>query len=227
MIALSHSRLSDYEQCPLKFKMKYLDKKFPAESDSPHLIRGSNVHKALENYVVKKMSDQVNIPPSSLPEVEGTKPFVDKLFMEFDEVMPEAQLAVDVEWNQCEWFSKSAYYRAIIDLIAKGESAALVVDWKTGKMHDYGGYGGQLHLTAAMVMCVYPQFEEVTTTYAYVDHKKAFPVKFQRAELPALIKHFDDKSAEVNADTEFKPTPNEFCKYCPATKAMCKYSRKM
>lgn len=227
MIALSHSRLSDYDQCGLKFKLKYLDKAFPKEDDSPHLLRGSNVHKALENYVVKKISGEVNIPPSSLPEVEKTKPLVDKLFSEFEEVMPEAQLAVDIEWKQCDWFAKDAYYRAIIDVIAKGTTSALIGDWKTGKINDYSGWGGQLHLTATMVMSVFPQFEQVTTAYIYVDHKKTFPINFQRAELPALIKHFDEKSAEVNADKEFRPNPNPFCKWCPATKAQCRYSRKM
>lgn len=59
-IALSWSRLSDYQQCPLKFKLKYIekDKMFKEdESQSPHLVRGSNVHKALENYVVQKQSN--------------------------------------------------------------------------------------------------------------------------------------------------------------------------
>src|ERR1043166_6297651 len=108
MIALSHSRLSDFNQCRLKFRLKYLDKAFPTEdmTKSPHLVRGANVHKSLENYVVKKRSGQENIPPSSLPEVEGTKPMIDKIFESYDEVLPETKLAVNPEWHKVDWFDE-------------------------------------------------------------------------------------------------------------------------
>lgn len=228
-IALSHSRLSDFQQCPLKFKLKYLEKAFPVEdpNKSPHLVRGGNVHKQLENYVVKKISGQVEIPPTTLSEVENTKPMIDKFFLEFETVMPEAKLAVNSSWSKVDWFDSDAYYRAQIDLIAMSDNVGLVVDWKTGKVNDYSGYGGQLHLTAAMVMSVFPQFEELTTAYAYVDHKRTYPIRFQRTELPALVEHFDNESKRVNSEKELGPTPNEFCGWCPATKAQCKHSRKL
>lgn len=228
-IALSHSRLNDFQQCPLKFKLKYLEKAFPVEdpNKSPHLVRGGNVHKQLENYVVKKISGQAEIPPSTLPEVENTKPMIDKFFLEFETVMPEAKLAVNSSWSKVDWFDSDAYYRAQIDLIAMSDNVGLVVDWKTGKVNDYSGYGGQLHLTAAMVMSVFPQFEELTTAYAYVDHKRTYPIQFQRAELPALVEHFDNESKRVNSEKEWGPTPNEFCNWCAATKSQCKYSRKL
>lgn len=227
-MALSHSRLSDYGQCPRKFYLKYIEKAFPQEDDSPHLVRGKNVHSALENYVVKRISGQEGIPASSLPEVENTKPIIDHIFAKFDDVMPEAQIAVNAQWQQVEWFSKQAYYRAIIDFIARGSKKALVIDWKTGKINEYSGWGGQLHLTAAMIMSIFPDLEEVTTVYAYVDHQKlSKPVKFHRNEHAGLVKHFDAESAKVNSDTTWMPTANDFCKWCPATKAQCNFSRKM
>ena len=44
----SHSRLSTFEQCPYKYKLKYLDK---IETDVPDTIEtylGSRVHETLE-----------------------------------------------------------------------------------------------------------------------------------------------------------------------------------
>ena len=54
-IALSWSRLSDYLQCPLKFKLKYLTKEFPPEDfeKSVHLVKGAQYHKQLEDYVLE------------------------------------------------------------------------------------------------------------------------------------------------------------------------------
>lgn len=229
MIALSHSRLSDFNQCPLKFRLKYLDKAFPQEDESknPHLLRGKNVHKQLENYIVKKRSGQGAIPVSTLPEVEAGKLMVDKFFTIFNDVLPEAQLAVDIQWKQVDWFSPNAYYRAIIDLIGISDVEALAGDWKTGKVNDYSGYGGQLHLTATMLMNVFPQYETVTTAYLYVDHKKSFATKFYRKEVESLTVHFDSESSRVNSEKDWPPTPNDFCGWCPATKAQCKHSRKL
>jgi CRISPR/Cas system-associated exonuclease Cas4 (RecB family) len=226
-IALSHSRLSDYNQCPRKFQLKYIEKAFPQEDGSPHLVRGSNVHKALETYIIKKKCKEENIPPSSLNEVESTKPLIDNLFNIYGDVDPEAQVAVNDRWQKVEWFGKDAYYRCIIDLIAKNESDALIGDFKTGKIRDYDGWGGQLHLTATVILNVFPSLEKITMAYLYVDHKKTYQEVFTRADLPKLTAHFEEEHDKVNADTEFKPTVNEFCKWCPATKAQCPFSRKM
>lgn len=234
MIALSWSRLSDYHQCPLKFKLKYLEKHhlFKEESTtSPHLVRGSNVHKALENYVIQSTSNgELEVKITSLPEVEATKPFVDRFLTNYTTVIPETQIAINRNWERVEWFSKDAYYRAILDLIALRPSDVAIIDYKTGKMRDYDGGPsgkGQLHLSGAISLHLWPEIPEVTTTYAYVDHKQTISKKFTQADRQELREHFDEEHNRVNSDTKFRPTVNEFCKWCPTTRDMCPYSRKL
>lgn len=234
MIALSWSRLSDYHQCPLKFKLKYLEKHhlFKEESTtSPHLVRGSNVHKALENYVIQSTSNgELEVKITSLPEVEATKPFVDRFLTNYTTVIPETQIAINRNWERVEWFSKDAYYRAILDLIALRPSDVAIIDYKTGKMRDYDGGPsgkGQLHLSGAISLHLWPDIPEVSTTYAYVDHKQTITKKFTQADRQELREHFDEEHNRVNSDTKFRPTVNEFCKWCPATRDMCPYSRKL
>lgn len=233
-IALSWSRLSDYNQCPLKFKLKYLDKnkKFKEdESASPHLVRGSNVHKALENYVVQVQSKgELEIKITSLPEVEATKPFVDRFLNSYDVVIPETQIAVNKNWERVEWFSKNAYYRVIMDLIAVRPSDWAVLDYKTGKMRDYDGGPsgmGQLHLSGGVALHLWPDIPKGQTVYAYVDHKKTFVKEFSQEDRAKIRSHFDAEYVKVNSDDKFKPTVNEFCKWCPATREDCPYSRKL
>lgn len=234
-IALSWSRLSDYNQCALKFKLKYLDKnpKFKEdESASPHLVRGSNVHKALENYVVQVQSQgQLEVKITSLPEVETTKPFVDRFLQNYDVVVPESQIAINDQWQRVEWFDRSAYYRAIFDLIALRPTDVQIVDYKTGKMRDYDGGPsgfGQLHLSGAIALTLWPDVPEVTTTYAYVDHRQTIAKRFtQEEDRERLVAHFKAEHEKVNSDDKFRPTVNEFCKWCPATRDMCPYSRKL
>lgn len=226
-IALSHSRLSDYLQCPRKFYVKYIAKEWPKESDSPHLIRGSNVHKALENYIIRKTTGTEGIAESTLKEVEITKPFVDKIIDQFEKVYPETQLAVDKNFKKVEWFSKDAYYRAIIDMLALNPDYAFIGDFKTGKMNEYSGFGGQLHLSACMIMSVFPTITKVTVAYIYVDHKEIFSLDFTRDDLPKLLEHYHGQYDVVNADASFIPKINEFCKWCECTKAHCQFSRKL
>lgn len=234
MIALSWSRLSDYYQCPLKFKLKYLDKdpKFKEDgTKSPHLVRGTNVHAALENYVVQRTSNgELEVKITSLPEVEATKPFVDRFIDNYTTVIPETQIAIDKDWNRVEWFSRDAYYRVIMDLIAIRPSDVAIIDYKTGKMRDYDGGPkgkGQLHLSGAVSLNLWKNVPLVTTTYAYVDHKQTIAKQFTQDDREDLKKHFNEEHERVNADTQFKPTVNEFCKWCPATRDMCPYSRKL
>ena len=231
-IALSWSRLSDYNQCALKFKMKYLDKMPMFKMDdqnSPHLVRGNNVHKALESYVVQKNAGN-DVPVTSLQEVESTKPFIDRYLSSYAMVMPETQIAVDKDWKQVEWFASDAYYRVIYDLIAINPTHVAVVDYKAGKMRDYDGGPngfGQLHLAGGIALHLWPNIERVDSVYAYVDHKQTVPKVFTRDDSTRLREHFDAESLKVNSDKEFKPTINEFCKWCPVTRKHCPYSRKI
>lgn len=231
-IALSHSRLSDFNQCPLKFKLKYIEKlpMFKEDSStSPHLVRGTNVHAALEKYTLQRLSGETTTV-SSLMEVENTKPFVDRLFDNYDQVIPESQIAINNKWERVEWFAKDAYYRVIMDVIALRPSDAVIGDYKTGKMRDYDGGPkgfGQLHLSGAVALNLWPKIPTVTAVYIYVDHKKTLPKTFNQEDKERLVNHFNSEYDKVNSEKEFKPKVNEFCKWCPVTREHCAYSRKL
>lgn len=231
VMALSHSRLSDFNQCPKKFWHKYIGKtaSFKEEGTSPHLVRGTNVHKQLENYIIKVSAGEQGIRPSSLTEVENTKPLINAMFTAYGSVLPEAQVSIDNTWKQVEWFSKDSYYRAILDMIAIREQDILIGDFKTGKYVEYTpvtGYG-QLELSAAIALNVWPEIPEVSTVYIYVDHKKTIKKTFTQADKPRLVEWFQKEHIKVNAEENFDPKVNEFCKWCPATKLQCPYSRKL
>jgi hypothetical protein len=230
-MALSHSRLSDFNQCPKKFWHKYIDKtpNFKEEGTSPHLVRGSNVHKQLENYIIKKAAGEEGIRASTLPEVEVAKPLVDSLFVSYQTVMPEAQISINNDWKQVEWFSKDSYYRAILDVIAIRSDDVFIGDFKTGKFTAYtpaSGYG-QLELSAAIALNLWPNVKTINNMYIYVDHKKVIKKVYTQDDKPRLVEWFQKEHAKVNAEENFDPTPNEWCRWCAATKLQCPYSRKL
>ncbi len=149
-IALSHSRLSVYQNCPRKFKLQYLDKAFPDDSNNPNFVRGNRVHGQLENYVMWLNADQSFEKPAMCTEAQNVIALINNVYESYTSVLPEQQLCLDKNWDKTGWFAKNAYLRAILDVIAFKPGKGLILDYKTGRVRDYDQYGGQLHLNAAI-----------------------------------------------------------------------------
>jgi CRISPR/Cas system-associated exonuclease Cas4 (RecB family) len=227
LIALSWSRLSDYMQCPKKFHLKYISKSFPKEDENNvHFVKGRSIHKQLEDYVVAK-NGQGEMPLGFTPEVKQALPYVDKLYAKFAQVHPEAQIATDINWKPTDWFAPNTAWRAIWDVVGLAPSTCYVGDYKSGKVYPYGSSYGQLHLSAVIALNRFPEVPEVNSAYIYVEHKQIMPVKVTRADLPQVQAHFEAKFQEVQRETAWEPKQNENCKWCPATKGQCKYSKKL
>ena len=221
MIALSYSRLNQYELCPCKFKAQYIDKDYPDDSDNPNFVRGSNIHKQGENYILFKKGNRLE-PPQMGVEMMNTVPIIDALFNEYPLVLPEQKLSINTKFNKCDWFDKSTMFRAILDLICIGERKAFLGDFKTGKMRKYDAKPtGQLRLAAMFTFLHHPKIEEVETAYLFVDHKKADRHCFTRDELEDMKKTFRNSFDTVNTDQEFAPKKNSYCDWCMVRPDQC------
>ena len=228
MIALSWSRISDFRQCPAKFKFKYIDKatnfQLKDEQKSPALVRGGNIHAQLDNYVkAKKKNEIVTI---TLPEVLATTKLVDQIMDQY-QVEPEHQIAIDENFKVVSWYDKQAYFRVIYDLIGFGTDLFLG-DFKTGKFADYNGSikcMGQLHLSALVGLSLWTDYELCTTAYIFVDHKRCIPWKHKRSDLPEMKDRLIAEHQLINAEEEFAPKQNQYCKWCQATREQCVYSK--
>lgn len=229
-IALSWSRISDYQQCPRKFYLKYLAKGFPPEdvSKSIHLVKGAEMHKQLENYTLAKINGEAPAAHMS-GAVANALPIVDSIFKNFGKVWPERQVAVTYDFRPTEWFGKDVGFRAIWDISAVNVRSALIFDWKTGKVQNFDEEEpGQLHLSSAMAEPVL-DVDDVSIAYAYIEHKVMKPPKplnFKKDEFPHIRGFFQRIYDTVNREKDWKPRANQFCNWCPATQKQCELSRK-
>jgi hypothetical protein len=82
-------------------------------------------------------------------------------------------------------------------------------------------------LSSVIALNKWPDVPEVTSAYVYIEHQKVTPVKVTREQLPTVQAHFDAQFEKVQMEVEWAPTPNDNCKWCPATRAQCKFSRKL
>jgi len=240
MLALSWSRLKTFNECPRKFHLQFITKSFKEEEKSIHLVKGEQLHKQLEDYVNAK-NGAAPMPLGFSPEVRDTLPYVDKLYANFSGgVYAEAQMAARTDWSPTEWFAKDTAWRSIWDVTALSPVSMFIGDYKSGKIYPYGDGFGQLHLSAAMGLHKFKDVPEINTAYIYIEHKKVETCKVTREptdqvdkngrripHLAEVTTHFDREFEKVNAETKWEPTPNENCKWCPATKGQCKFSRKL
>ena len=214
-IALSYSRLSNFEQCPKQFHAKYIGKTYPDDSGNYAFIKGKKKHDQLDNYV-KYKTGKINVSMPYDGDVLDACSIVDNLYDKGFQLTSELQLAVDKKFKQCEWFSKATMYRAIIDLLALKDDLAIAVDWKTGKKRPYeASETGQLHLTAAMVFSIWPQVQTIVAPYFFIEHKAKEQVIFQRSMMDTgLVRPFYTAFTTVNEEKEFGPKKNEYCGFC-------------
>lgn len=222
-LALSHSKINTFDLCKLQFKLQYIDKTYPFDDDNPYFIKGKKLHDQLENYVIEKLSgDEPTVKLSAA--ARNATPIINKMMDKFPDCYPEQKICLDKNYKRAAWYDNSkAYYRCIIDFLAKNKKAAVVIDYKTGKVRAYDGFGGQLHLTAFLLFMMFPKLEKVTSAYLYIEHKQTVTITLTRADLPALKKYFEDKYVEVNIEEDYDPTRNAYCNFCRATPSQCKY----
>lgn len=228
-IALSWSRWSDYDQCALKFALKYVRKAPNFQEDpkkkSVHLQRGENLHKQLEDFAIWRLTGSKGDMPNMSPETTPLAPMIDRLIATSEFVLPETQMAVNSQWQKIEWFDKKAHYRAIMDLIAGRTNHGILWDYKSGKYAPYADECGQLHLSSAMVIKM-KGWDYVDTSYLFLDSKQPSTIRVTQDEVPKIIQIFDERHARVNAEVNWPAKQNANCQWCQATKDQCVYSKK-
>ena len=107
MVVYSHSRLSCFEQCPYKYKLKYIDKVESEIAASVEAFLGSLVHETLEKLYQDLSFHKVNTLEELLTYLreEWKKNFNDDILIVKEEYTPENYL------QMAEKFIKDYYQR--------------------------------------------------------------------------------------------------------------------
>lgn len=210
-----------WEQCPAKYKYEKIDK-LPAPK-SEAMQRGIRIHMLCESYI--KGKDPNAVPPelhrfkSIFPELHALQPVV------------EQQWGFTDKWKPTGWFSRGAnatWLRVVPDCVVLYEDdTAELIDYKTGK--PWGDNEDQMDLFGTALLSKYSHVNEVSIRLWYLDTGEEKPSKpwiKNRKTLADSKKRWNERVAPMFADTEFKPTPNSKCNWCPYSNAEggpCKY----
>lgn len=145
-------------------------------------------------------------------------------------VVAQLSLAVDASWRQVEWFAKSAWLRAKMDVVIPTKKLLKIIDWKSGNIDKSKGvirerpeYHDAMRIYQAVGLSCYPQ-AEAEATMAFLDAPpklespfKSLPV-LKRKDLGDMQVRINEQAKPMLADTNFAPRPGMHCRWCDFSK---------
>lgn len=236
--AWSYSRYADYKLCPLKFKLKHIDKM--KEEGSPAMQRGSDIHKEGESFLTapppmgRKPKPPV-VPPAyvhfkeEMLQLRGLDPLVEQQWGFTQEWQPASASGRDPHG----WFAKDTWLRIVTDVtVVYDDNTADIIDFKTGRMYDTNQE--QMDLFAAGPFMKFPNVEAITTRLWYLDvpdpkgeGENVVTQEFTRDDFERIKKEWNARVVPMFKDKRFAPKPNDRCKWCSFRKSNggpCKFS---
>lgn len=216
----SWSKMKNFETCPKKHYEVDLAKNH--QDGGQGMEWGNQVHKAMQARLV----EGVPLPPEMLDYEFWAAKVRGKLDASpTAKLLVEQKYAVNSQFVKTGYFAPDAWYRGIGDALVLDAPAALIVDWKTGKVQEESM---QLALLAQCVFSHYPEIHMVVAKFIWLKEGAETVETFTRADMlrvwPGLLDRVGHmERAAVNMD--YPPKPSGLCKaFCPV--ASCPYYKK-
>lgn len=216
----SFSRYSDYKTCPLKAKLKHVDRIKEPGSDA--LNRGAAIHDLAEKYI--KGMVKTRAFPMELKAFETEFKALKAQFKKpVNGMVVEDNWSFTKDWQETEWDNWAhCWVRIKLDCAHHEDDETLIItDWKTGKfrIEMNEDYVEQLELYALSALLLHPHIEKVKPRLVYLDQGTIYPEKpedmcFTRANISALKKKWEKRTKAMMNDKIFAPRPNDKCKWC-------------
>jgi len=209
----SFSSLKEFTQCPKKYYEIRIAKNYIVK-ETEAMIYGTEVHKALEDYVkdgkpLPKNYERFKSTADALLEIPGTK-------------YPEHEMALDEFKNPCDFHDENRWVRGIVDLLIVDGKTAWVVDYKTGS-NKYPD-PKQLRLMSLMTFAHFPEVEEIHASLMFIMHNSFTFEDYHRRDLEDSWNKFETPLRRLDYAYEndvWNPIPTPLCGWCPVEN--CRY----
>jgi len=206
-----------FDNCPLRYKRQRVLKEVRDQGGEASL-RGERIHKSVEEYLANGTplddeSKKLSAAANTIKKMAG------KMDMKV-----EQELTINNKLGKTGWWDDDAWFRSKIDVLLMGKTKAVMFDWKTGKRRpDYT----QLNLFSMMVFLHYPDIEEVTSAFVWMNDNAIDKTTHDRRQLPALVKQLLVKTHRIeDAQKEdvWPAKPSGLCPWCPC-KSTCEFAK--
>lgn len=212
----SFSKLMMYESCPMRLRLKYIDKCPEPERppDNP-LERGSRIHDNLEKFVKGEETLDGN-------EAKKLDVFVDPLHHLQDlyaagKATAEDDLFFNVDWDLCERKDVWLWLKKDFNVTDEPNKLTITGDYKSGKStYKTVEHVQQLQLYAACDALEFPWAEVHYAELWYVDEGWVRKAVYTHEQALSFIGRFQRRVDRMYNDRLLRPNPNKVtCKWCP------------
>jgi len=242
MVIYSHSRLSTFEQCKLKFKFRYIDKLTPEIENTIEGFLGGIVHEALEwlyNQVInkhipsleqvievyainwnKQYSPEIKIVNTELtPEFyfdKGIKFLIDYYFKN----QPFSDNTIALEHRIILNLDDSGKYQlqGFIDRLVHNKETNIfeIHDYKTGQIKSQEDLDNdrQLALYSLGVRKLFPEAKDVHLIWHYLDFNEQKHSSRTIEQLEQLKQDIIQLIDKIESEKEFEAGPSILCRWC-------------
>jgi CRISPR/Cas system-associated exonuclease Cas4 (RecB family) len=221
----SFSRLTEFESCAYRAKLKIIDRVPEPERPLPpgkteHANdRGTRIHSELEAYI----RDKGKFPVEALKfkaEIEALR----RRFAD-GEAELEGEWGFNKDWEPCDY--RKAWLKVKCDAVVHiSPTHIAVIDFKTGrKQGNEMKHSEQLQLYALAAAIKYGKAETITVELWYLDVDDETVETKPVSKWLYALKLFNNRGLKMTSATEFKPNPNVFsCQYCAYKEGICEYA---
>ncbi|MBS3078556.1 PD-(D/E)XK nuclease family protein [Candidatus Pacearchaeota archaeon] len=242
MVIYSHSRLSTYEQCKLKFKFRYIDKLQPEIEHTIEGFLGGIVHESLEwlyNQVINKnipsleqlieyyaihwnkhYNSEIKIVNTELtPEFyfdKGIKFLIDY----YVKNQPFSENTIAIEHQIVLDLDDSGKYQlqGFIDRLVHNKETNIfeIHDYKTGAMKTQEDLDKdrQLALYSLGVRKLFPETKDVYLIWHYLDFNEKKQSTRTIEQLEQLKQDVIQLITQIESEKEFNANPGILCRWC-------------
>lgn len=200
----SYTVLDTYRQCPLRAKLRYIDK-IP-DPGNKFSQRGNEIHDQLE----KVVKEGAPVPK----EAEHFAPLLHALAEQ--NPVCEKMFAFNDQWKPCERKDAWLYVKQDLMVVQPGEFL-LTVDYKTGRKDgNEAKHVAQKIIYSIAGWILHPGLPEYIAEMWYIDQKDITSRVFTEDVLEAARARLDGEVTKMFDERYFRPRPSVMvCKWCP------------
>lgn len=217
----SYSRVGLWEQCPFKFKCRYIDKLEVEEDLSPTapLILGSAMDEGIQSgidagidYYYNKFPKITDVHVSEAMKIEYWIPKVHDL------LSPGGRFQVEIESDDFKGYADYINSGTLIDF----KYSSNTQNYEVSKQLSL--YKSELEepINYMAYMCIPKTFIRQKNSEDVIQFRNRLRQQLATMKIaivehtydPVAVNTFWDNVEKIKADTEYKATKNEYCKYC-------------
>ena len=244
MVLYSHSRLSTFEQCPLKFKFRYIDKLESEIKQSIEGFLGNKVHDSLEfiykesckgrtveldeliEFYIhvwnKEYTNEIKVIKEELTAEHYFEKGVKFLIDYFTENYPfndntiavEKQIIIDLDKENPGKYKLQGYIDRLVH--DKEKNIFEIHDYKTGqiKTQEDLDKDRQLALYSLGIRESFPEASDVHLIWHFLDLNKKMSSRRTLEELNQLKQDIINLIIKIESTNEFPACPSALCGWC-------------